>query len=77
MSIPNIHVCRPTSYYMYLLKELNVFSETGILLLEAAQDLISHLTHMLLQWIATVKPLPKTIYRGKRVQYLTTGKLPV
>ena len=68
--------CKIATTCTYLLKELYVFSEASVLLLEAAQDLISQLTHMLLQWIATVKPLPKTTYRTKRVQHLTTDKLP-
>ena len=46
--------------HAYLLKELDVFGEASVLLLETAQDLVSHLTHMLLQRIATVKTLPKT-----------------
>lgn len=44
---------------MYLLKELDVFSEASVLLFEAAQYLTSELTHMLLQWIATVQALPE------------------
>ena len=55
--------------HAYLLKELDVFGEASVLLLETAQDLVSHLTHMLLQWIATVKTFPKTTQcRGEKIK---------
>ena len=51
------HAC--VSTYTYLSKEFDVFSEASVLLLEAAQNFISQLTNMLLQWIAAVQTLPE------------------
>lgn len=63
----NYHV----NTHMYLLKEFDVLSETSVLLLEAAQDLISQLTDMLLQWIAAIQTLPEAKRKkGGRRQFI-------